>query len=794
MLFKGNKKLTLFCLLFVFVVLIQANAQEQREEEDWIPSMLQSKTSIYLQLLQYNGYGIGWKYRGSKRASLLSINGMEWSSDKLGFDMNAAFLGLNSIYRTAAISTGYDPNENGLSSSVISHFANLNASHFSKNISLSSRYQPLNGLVQNNLFWSSGKSHESWFIVAKIQNEQNYMTNPALGLRTNQGVALSINKLLAKKQQISFSFWFNNRFQTKQTTSTKEAILLSGNSIYHPGWGWTHGQILFPFTKSSQLPFGLLQYDKMIDTRTHLQLNWAFAMGRQSNDGLEWTSVRDPRPDYYKYMPSYYQDSTLKNQLIQLYQQNPSLLQINFDEMEKINSSNREKRSFYIINRQIVEINIFQQSFKYQFDLSERIQFAFHSNSIFEKVEKHSQVASLLGGNYFLNYNSWVSDDGASSFQFDLKHPDKQIKKGQDWGAHYSISNFDQQFGLFVFWQSPKIESNVGLGYGIAYFQRQGFNQNGLFPDQSFGLSPRYFFPSQKLQWSLVYKSSPRHYLKFNTFFHQDAPSWNMAFKNVSLIDELSEYLLPIIKKGVNIGIHFIGINFKSELELYLFQEQNQYDRQSFYHDYYNAFVQANYGLLNKAQYGVEWGLETSFNSIFNIQYGFSFGKNKILNNPIYSIQLLNGNYPLESGNLHLKNLPALQSPEMIMALGMNAQLSSSCRLSLTSIFAWNRFLELDYFRRSFLWDKSTSDIQALQNGVMSNFLMSKNFLFKSKKSNHRLGFYLQVNNIFNTIIPLFAYEQSRYDYKTFDQLKFAPKYLYGLPRNGSIQLIYQFN
>lgn len=227
---------------------------------------------------------------------------------------------------------------------------------------------------------------------------------------------------------------------------------------------------------------------------------------------------------------------------------------------------------------------------------------------------------------------------------------------------------------------------------------------------------------------------------------------------------------------------------------MYFFQIQNQYDRQSFYHDYYNAFVQANYGLLNKAQFGLEWGLETSFNSIFNLQYGFSFGKNKILNNPIYSIQSLNGNYPLESGNLHLKNLPALSNPEMIIALGMNAQLSSSCRLSLSSVFAWDRFLELDYFRRSFLWDKSKEEIQALQNGVMSNFSVNKYFLFKTKKSRNRLSFYLQVNNIFNTIIPLFAFEQSRYDYKTFNYLKFAPKFLYGLPRNGSIQLIYQFN
>jgi hypothetical protein len=78
-------------LLFVTVIFLQANAQENREEEDWVPTLLQSKTSIYLQLLKYNGYGIGWKYRGSERASQLYINGLEWSSEKLGIDINAAF-------------------------------------------------------------------------------------------------------------------------------------------------------------------------------------------------------------------------------------------------------------------------------------------------------------------------------------------------------------------------------------------------------------------------------------------------------------------------------------------------------------------------------------------------------------------------------------------------------------------------------------------------------------------------------------------------------------------------------
>lgn len=387
-----------------------------------------------------------------------------------------------------------------------------------------------------------------------------------------------------------------------------------------------------------------------------------------------------------------------------------------------------------------------------------------------------------------------MSDDETSVFQFDINQPDQKIKEAGRWGAHYSIKNIDQQATALFFWQSAKIESSIGYGYGLSYFQREGFNQNGLFPGNSIGKSAWHFFPSQKIQSQLLYKHSPRTYIKLNSLFHQEAPNWNDAFKNLAMQDDLTEFQLPVELLGLNLGLYYLGVKYRTDFQFFSYQQKNQSGRTSFYHDYYNAFVQANYGLLNSNKTGIEWSIESQFTTSFNYQLAFGWGDYTISNNPIYSIQSLGSNYPLESGNLHLSKLPELSTPKIFLAIGTQGQLSNSLRIGISSVFAWNRNIEIDYFRRSFLWEKEKVNPEPLPNGFLTNCFINKNISYKIKGDQHRIRLYLQFQNIFNMQFSVFAFEQSRYDYQSFNALKFAPKYLQGYPSNAFIQIIYQIN
>lgn len=784
-------------LLLLFVIVIGAeqigNAQEVQEEEAWVPSMLQAKSTTYMQLMQYGGEGIGWKYRGLNSPVVSVLNGIEWESKSLGFTLFNAMSGINSLFKTEQLQSSYERKQIAISKATLQ----------SKQIILNSRFHPTNGRQYNHLLWSPGLQKQSWAMLLKLQEEKTIIQNPALGYKSLMGIAFSAEKMLANHARLSLTFWYNNIQQTKKSPTVMEAFELTGSTVYHPGWGWYNGQVLYPNTRQSNLPMAIMHYSTKTNSPHSFQLSWGFAKGKQSEDGLEWNATKDPRPDYYKYLPSYYKDSLLQQNMNRSIKENPSLLQLDFDQMKKINQSSKEGRSFYIINREYSKITVLQQAMQYLYAWNDHVQLLLNYNASFYKIGKSNAIANLLGGKYYLNYNSWVNDDGVDVFQFNIKAPDQKVIEGAPWGARYEIKNFDQQVGFFGTAQSSRWDIMFEMGYNMRLFQREGFNQNGLYPDRSLGKSIWYKFPSRKIQWESTYKQNPRLYYSFNVFSQQIAPVWKEAFVNISLQDKLSDFLLPMQQSGMSLGVRYFGIHYKTDWHMYNYWLKNTMGNTVFYHDYYNAFVQGNYGLLNTNSVGLEGGIETSFNGVFNFQLAFNWGKSLIMNNPLYSIQLLNNAYPLESGNLHLKNLPASSSPQIVLATNINAQLSSTFKLGFSTHIGWNRFMEFDYYRRSFLWEMKYKDqhsagkdypFRQLSNGLIGNFFCNKNFQFNTTRIQHRIKLFFQLNNIFNVLVPLLGFEQTRFDYKNFQVEKFPPKYMLGSPLNGSIQCIYQIN
>ena len=768
-------------------------AQEVQEEEEWVPSMLQSNSNTYMKLMQYGGYGIGWKYRGLNDPAMLVLNGISWDSKSLGITLYNAMSGVNSLSKTVSI-------QNFPS---FTHYATINASTNSKQITFTSRIQPFNGRQFNQVFWSSGLRKQSWATLLKLQEEKTFIQDPALGKRSLLGFAWSVEKNFSNHASLGVTFWYNDIQQTKQSPSVLEAIQLSGNRNYHPGWGWYSGQLLFPNARQSNLPMAQIQYSTNPNAKHFLQISWGLAKGKQSEDALEWNATKDPRPDYYKYLPSYYRDSLLQQKIKTAFQENPYLLQLDFDQMRKINQSSKDGRAYYIISREFSKISVVHQAIKYRYDWNDRMQILLNYNTAFYRIEKSNRIENLLGGKYYLNYNNWVNDDGVDVFQFDLKVPDQKLIEKESWGAHYAIRNFDQQIGFVGTAQFSKWEYLFGAGYGLRLFQREGFNQNGLYPSHSLGKSIWYTFPALYLQWQTTYKHSPRLYIDLNVISRQQVPNWNEAFVNIALQDKLSDFLLPLKHDGIDLGIHFLGIHFRTDWHLYHYWQKNTKGNTSFYHDYYNAFVQGSYGLLHTNSFGFEGAVESSFSSLFNFQLAFSWGKSSIINNPIYSIQLLNNGYPLESGNLHLQHLPASSSPQIVLATGINAQLSNTFRLGFTTQIGLDRYMELDFFRRAFLWETKYKEqystgkeypLNQLPRGFVGNLFCNKNFQFKTAHFQHRIKLFIQVNNIFNVVVPILAFEQTRFDYKNFQLDKFAPRYILGRPMNGSLQLIYQLN
>jgi hypothetical protein len=154
----------------------------------------------------------------------------------------------------------------------------------------------------------------------------------------------------------------------------------------------------------------------------------------------------------------------------------------------------------------------------------------------------------------------------------------------------------------------------------------------------------------------------------------------------------------------------------------------------------------------------------------------------------LYEIKLTNDLFKVASGTLLLKNLPASTSPQSVHAITLVYQPSYSFRFGITGVYAMQRSIDYNLIRRSEDLLRSIQD-PILQNAIVApqwlpdqmvwNSFLTKNFqtYWGGKKSFVKLS--LSARNIFNTLIPILAFEQSRFDYIGKSLEKFPVKYLY---------------
>ena len=477
----------------------------------------------------------------------------------------------------------------------------------------------------------------------------------------------------------------------------------------------------------------------------------------------------------------------------------PELFQIQFDQLKAKNLSNTNGAAQYIINEQIHQLQLLRFSALSNYTISQDTKWHLGVSINADKIGYSNQVSNLLGGKFYYNYNTWVNDDGlAAAFQNDLQFPDRKIKVGESWGAHYVLTN--QNMGLWTTLNSATrlMEWGLGMKMSVDKMQREGLNQNGLFPNLSKGIAESALFPSYQYQLYLRYKISGRWYLNSRLFQEWEAPDASELYADPANHAIQNPFLLPIIHLGAEIKLQFMGSNIKANAIIFAQSNKNERQYKLFYHDYFNAFVRASVGQIETMHHGVESYIETNWTSPIQLSIGNSYGWYRITNQPLYEIRIADNLYKVQSGRLLLKDFPATSYPQSVQAFTINYQPVYSLRISYTTVYASRRAISHDLFRRSdwvklnsptnTIWEDLYKPVWA-SNQWVSNLFISKNFQMEAnnKKINFRLT--SSIRNLLGASIPSLIFEQSRYDYKNFKTTKFPAKYIYDLGRTYTVGL-----
>ena len=94
---------------------------------------------------------------------------------------------------------------------------------------------------------------------------------------------------------------------------TQEVYDLTGSNNYNPYWGYQNGKVRNSRIVKSYDPTVIAAYEYKIDEQQHMKVAAGYHYSMYSNSALNFYNAPDPRPDYYRNLPSFMWDGQIAN-------------------------------------------------------------------------------------------------------------------------------------------------------------------------------------------------------------------------------------------------------------------------------------------------------------------------------------------------------------------------------------------------------------------------------------------------------------------------------------------------
>jgi hypothetical protein len=628
---------------------------------------------------------------------------------------------------------------------------------------------------------------------------------------------IGIEKKLNDKHSLAFTAFAAPVRRGMQGGAVQEAYDLAGSNYYNPNWGYQNGEKRNARERIMNQPVTILNHYWKISDKTLLTSAASYLFGKTGTTALNWYNSSDPRPDYYRYLPSYYPstasypnepvyDPAIAQSITESWKNDPSVSQINWDKLYQTNYlANLEgKQARYILENRHTD----QQ----QINLTSVINHEVNNNIKFDGgIELNSNIGTyyktihdLLGGEYWVDIDQFAERDfpgNDTTVQNDLNNPNKVVKVddkfGYDYKLHQSVGNM---WGVANF-SSHKVDYYAGLELSYTSFWREGFMRNGRYPETSYGTGEKHDFFDYAVKAGATYKVTGRHFIVGNATYMTRAP----YIRNSYLSPRVRDAVVPDLKSeeiiSGELSYHLRAPMVKARITVYhtVFQGQNEIN--SFYHDSLRTFVnQAMYN-ISKVHQGIEAGAEVKLNAAFAVVAAANLGNYRYTNRPDGVLTVENGSSPDRYGTIYIKNFYVSGTPQTATSLGLKYSGPGFLFIDFNVNYYDKIYLDFNPERRTSMaisnlgeGDPMISEITAqekLPGGLTLDASVGKSYRLQGK---YYLNLNFSVSNILDNMeIITGGYEQMRFDFVNKDLSKFPPKYYYLNGRTFFLNIGFRF-
>lgn len=468
----------------------------------------------------------------------------------------------------------------------------------------------------------------------------------------------SVEKKFGEEHKLGLTFMAAPGQRGAQNGSTQEVYDLMGDNMYNSNWGYYNGKVRNARVKKTHEPIAILKYDFTPESKKlKASATVLYRFGKNGYTALDWYDAPDPRPDYYRNLPSYFfMDNTDYNRLNyskymwakeQWEQDIPSITHINWDRLYAVNAMNSTadgNRSKYVIEERRTDQQDLNFAANAKWSPVNCFTLAGGLSYKWNRTEYYKILDDLLGGDYYVNIDQFAERDYASSvtmYQNDLDYYLKNgkaqtLKQGDKYGYDYYANV--RRAEAWVSGKFSKVGLDVALAGRIGYtkYWREGLLRKGLFPGldangqpmtyegkvittydpitgdaiTSLGKSEVKDFLTGAAKLNVSYVIPGGHRVYANAAFIADAPNFNQAF----ISPRTRNSIVPNLKtnKTLTADLNYAYSNSGYDVRVtgYYTAIKDQSKVMSFYDDAQNSFTNFAMSGIDQRHIGLELGFK----------------------------------------------------------------------------------------------------------------------------------------------------------------------------------------
>ena len=831
------------------------------------PTVLFGQNDVFNDLAGYNFSSVRYRVRGySSESQDVYLAGVKMNDAITGYSPFSLWSGLNEATRTKYTVNGAEISDYGIGG--YNGLTNIPVNALSVRKGWRGSVLTNSQLYRLRLMmtYASGPRDDGW----------SYAFNVSARLGGNDWVKgvyyrsfayyAAVEKQFNDAHKLGAVFMGTPGQRGAANASTQEVYDLIGDNMYNSNWGYQNGKMRNARVRKTHEPIAILKYDFTPSDAFQAAATVLYRFGKNGYTALDWYDAQDPRPDYYRNLPSYYlmedDDYNRMNGMkaawaAEAWQQDlPEYAHVNWDRLyavNKLNIEDGERRSKYVVQERRTD----------QQDLNFATNFKWRPSRIFtltggfdakiNRTEYFQKLDDLLGGDYFLNVDSFAERDYAAfpyMTQNDLAYymangKAQKIRVGDKYGYDY-YANVRKWNG----WLSGKLnigsfEMALGGKVGQTAFWRHGLNRKGLFPGvnddgtpfvidgvevtaydendepvTSYGKSKVAQFLTYAAKVNLNYVLPGGHRFYADAGYFNDAPNFSQAFMSPRTRNSLAPGLTTVktLTGDINYQVSSNGYNFR--ITGYYTDIMDQSKVMSFYDDSQNSFTNFALTGIDERHVGMEMGFKipTDFPNLA-LQGVIGYGEYYYTSNP-KMYQTIDNNASIVADTYGIV-VPYWKSHPETDGTVVRHYVESTPQLAVSLGLAWNWnywFVDadVDYFGHSYLSmnplyrtdfatagpDKEVTPFEVSYMASQEKFSPAWLLNFSVGKSwyiqrTYQLGFSLNAKNLLNnTWVKTGGYEQNRIVKNTVAKqqfYRFDSKYFYMSGFNYMLNIYFRF-